>query len=76
MEVPRHLEGEGLTLIVVDKNIAPLATYRRPPLRGGEGRVVWQGDSPALLADTRVLHEYLGCSEPSFCRSGGPCPCD
>ena len=54
------LKGEGLTLIVVDKNIAPLARIADRHFVVEKGRVVWQGDSQALLADTRVLHEYLG----------------
>src|SRR6188474_605710 len=54
------LKGEGLTLIVVDKNIAPLARIADRHFVVEKGRVAWQGDSAALLADTRVLHEYLG----------------
>jgi len=54
------LKGEGLTLIVVDKNIAPLARIADRHFVVEKGRVAWQGDSAALLADTRVLREYLG----------------
>ena len=54
------LKGEGLTLIVVDKNIAPLARIADRHFVVEKGRVAWQGDSATLLADTRVLREYLG----------------
>ncbi len=54
------LKREGLTLIVVDKNIAPLARIADRHFVVEKGRVAWQGDSATLLADTKVLHEYLG----------------
>jgi len=54
------LKREGLTLVVVDKNIAPLARIADRHYVVEKGRVAWQGDSATLLADTRVLHEYLG----------------
>ena len=54
------LKREGLTLIVVDKNIAPLARLADRHYVVEKGRVAWQGDSPTLLADPRVLHDYLG----------------
>lgn len=54
------LKREGLTLIVVDKNIAPLARIADRHYIVEKGRVAWQGDSATLLADTRVLQEYLG----------------
>ncbi len=54
------LKREGLTLIVVDKNIAPLARIADRHFVVEKGRVAWQGDSAALLADARVMHEYLG----------------
>jgi len=54
------LKREGLTLIVVDKNIAPLARIADRHFVVEKGRVAWQGDSATLLADTRVLREYLG----------------
>jgi branched-chain amino acid transport system ATP-binding protein len=54
------LKREGLTLIVVDKNIAPLARIADRHYVVEKGRVAWEGDSATLLADTRVLHDYLG----------------
>ncbi len=54
------LKREGLTLIVIDKNIAPLARIADRHYVVEKGRVAWQGDSAALLADTRVLRDYLG----------------
>ncbi len=54
------LKGDGLTLIVVDKNIAPLARIADRHYIVEKGRVAWQGDSASMLADPRVLREYLG----------------
>ena len=54
------LKREGLTLIVIDKNIAPLARLADRHYIVEKGRVAWSGDSSALLGDPRLLHQYLG----------------
>jgi len=55
-----ELKREGLTLIVIDKNIAPLARLADRHYIVEKGRVAWQGDSQALLADPALLHQYVG----------------
>ena len=54
------LKHEGLTLIVIDKNIAPLARLADRHYVVEKGRVAWHGDSQALLADPALLHQYVG----------------
>jgi branched-chain amino acid transport system ATP-binding protein len=54
------LKAEGLTLIVIDKNIAPLARLADRHYVVEKGRVAWHGDSKALLADPALLHQYVG----------------
>jgi branched-chain amino acid transport system ATP-binding protein len=54
------LKGEGLTLIVIDKNIAPLSRLADRHYIVEKGRVAWHGDSAALMADPALLHRYLG----------------
>ena len=54
------LKHEGLTLIVIDKNIAPLARLADRHYIVEKGRVAWHGDSQALLADPALLHQYVG----------------
>ena len=55
-----ELKREGLTLIVIDENIAPLARLADRHYIVEKGRVAWQGDSQALLADPALLHQYVG----------------
>jgi len=54
------LKRDGLTLIVIDKNIAPLARLADRHYIVEKGRVAWHGDSQALLADPAILHQYVG----------------
>ena len=54
------LKREGLTMIVVDKNIVPLKRLADRHLIVEKGRVVWSGDTGALDAQPEVLHRYVG----------------
>jgi len=55
-----ELKAEGLSLIVIDKNLGPLLTLADRHFVMEKGQVVWSGDSDALRADPAVVHEYLG----------------
>jgi branched-chain amino acid transport system ATP-binding protein len=55
-----ELKAEGLSLIVIDKNLGPLLDLADRHFVIEKGQVVWSGDSTALRADPRVVHEYLG----------------
>jgi len=54
------LKREGLTLIVIDKNIGPLTRLADRHFIVEKGRIAWSGDSAALLASPEVLHRYVG----------------
>ena len=55
-----RLKAEGLSLIVIDKNIAPLLRLADRHCIVEKGRVVWSGTSEALRAKPELLHEYVG----------------
>jgi len=54
------LKAEGLTMIVVDKNIGPLTRLADRHFVVEKGRVVWSGTSAELTAQPDVLHRYVG----------------
>ncbi|MFO1323053.1 MAG: ABC transporter ATP-binding protein [Burkholderiales bacterium] len=54
------LKRDGLTLIVIDKNIGPLARLADRHYIVEKGRIAWSGDSAALTADPAILHQYVG----------------
>jgi branched-chain amino acid transport system ATP-binding protein len=55
-----RLKADGLALIVIDKNIAPLLRLADRHVILEKGRVVWQGTSNELRAQPGVLHQYVG----------------
>jgi branched-chain amino acid transport system ATP-binding protein len=55
-----RLKAEGLSLIVIDKNIAPLLRLADRHFIVEKGRVVWHGCSDALRAKPELLSEYVG----------------
>lgn len=54
------LKAEGLSLIVIDKNLGPLLDLADRHFVLEKGLVVWSGTSTELRADPRIVHEYLG----------------
>ena len=54
------LKREGLTLVVIDKNIGPLLKLADRHYIVEKGRIAWSGDSQALAAAPDVLHRYVG----------------
>jgi len=55
-----ELKDEGLSLIVIDKNLGPLLELADRHFVLEKGVVVWSGTSDALRAEPRIVHEYLG----------------
>ncbi|MEP7330277.1 MAG: ABC transporter ATP-binding protein [Betaproteobacteria bacterium] len=55
-----QLKREGLTLLVIDKNIGPLTRLADMHYIVEKGRIVWSGDSAALKSQPEVLHQYVG----------------
>ncbi|MDB5591310.1 ABC transporter ATP-binding protein [Enterovirga sp.] len=54
-----RLKGEGLSILVIDKNIDALARLADRHVVLEKGRVVWTGTSADLLADPAVKDRYL-----------------
>jgi branched-chain amino acid transport system ATP-binding protein len=54
------IKGEGMSVIVVDKDIQRLMTLADHHLILVKGEVVFSGDGPALAADPALLHRHLG----------------
>ena len=54
------LKREGLTLVVIDKNISALLALADRHYIVEKGRIAWSGNSAALAAEPDVLHRYVG----------------
>lgn len=54
------LKAEGLSQIVIDKNIKPLLKFADHHFILEKGRVVWNGNSEELGRSPEVIHQYLG----------------
>jgi len=56
----KELKAQGLTLVVIDKNLGPLLELADRHFIIEKGRVVWSGDSASLRSAPHIVHEYLG----------------
>jgi len=54
------IKAEGMAILIVDKNLAPLLALADHHHIVEKGRVVWQGGSDALRADRGIWSRYLG----------------
>ena len=54
------LKAEGLSILAIDKNLAPLKRLGDRHFIVEKGRTVWQGTTLALEADPTIAHRYLG----------------
>jgi len=55
-----RLKGEGLAILLIDKDVAALARVADRHYVLEKGRVVWSGSSAELGANPEVQHRYLG----------------
>ena len=55
-----RLKGEGLSLLVIDKDVKALTQVADRHYVLEKGRVVWSGSSAELAADRNVQQRYLG----------------
>jgi branched-chain amino acid transport system ATP-binding protein len=55
-----RLKGEGLSILLIDKDVAALARVADRHYVLEKGRVVWSGSSAELSANAEVQHRYLG----------------
>ncbi|MGE0799854.1 MAG: ABC transporter ATP-binding protein [Lautropia sp.] len=56
----QSLKAEGMSMLVVDKNLKSLLPLADHHYIVEKGRIAWHGDSAALAADTALQHRYLG----------------
>lgn len=54
------LKSQGLSLVVIDKNLGPLLDLADRHFVIEKGKVVWAGSSDELRRDAGVVHEFLG----------------
>jgi branched-chain amino acid transport system ATP-binding protein len=55
-----RLKAEGLSLLVIDKDVRALGRVADRHYVLEKGRVVWSGSSAELAADANVQQRYLG----------------
>ena len=55
-----QLKAQGLSILVIDKDVKALTKVADRHYVLEKGRVVWSGSSAELAADTNVQHRYLG----------------
>jgi branched-chain amino acid transport system ATP-binding protein len=55
-----ELKTQGLSILVIDKDVKALTRVADRHYVLEKGRVVWSGSSRELAADTNVQHRYLG----------------
>ena len=55
-----QLKNEGLTLLVIDKNIGPLTRLADMHYIVEKGSIAWSGNTAALISQPEVLHQYVG----------------
>jgi len=56
----QELKREGLSILVIDKDVKALTKVADRNYVLEKGRVVWSGSSTDLAADANVQHRYLG----------------
>ncbi|QHE93354.1 ABC transporter ATP-binding protein [Pandoraea fibrosis] len=56
----KQLKGSGLSILCIDKNLAPMLELGDRHYIVDKGRVAWQGDSPSLRQALPELQTYLG----------------
>jgi branched-chain amino acid transport system ATP-binding protein len=56
----QRLKTEGLSLLVIDKDVRALTSVADRHYVLEKGRVVWSGSSAELADDKSVQHRYLG----------------
>jgi len=56
----QRIKDDGLSILIVDKNVADLIKLADKHFVVEKGRVVWSGNSEELAADVDMQHRYLG----------------
>lgn len=56
----RILKSQGMSILLVDKNLPDVAALAERMLVMEKGRIVWSGASQVLCGDPQLQHRYLG----------------
>jgi branched-chain amino acid transport system ATP-binding protein len=56
----QRLRADGLSILLIDKHVEAVTAFADRHFILEKGRVVWQGDSASLRANTAVWQRYLG----------------
>jgi branched-chain amino acid transport system ATP-binding protein len=56
----QHLKAEGLSILLIDKNVQALTRVADAHYILEKGRIVWSGSSEALRERPEIQHRYLG----------------
>ena len=59
-EAIERLKHEGLSILVIDKDVKALTRVAERHYVLEKGRVVWSGSSADLAASADIQHRYLG----------------
>ena len=59
-EVIERLAATGLSLIIIDRDLAALAPLAHHLAVMEKGRIAWQGDPATFAADAALVHRHLG----------------
>ena len=54
------LRKDGMAILVIDKNLAPLLALADRHYIVEKGQIVWMGDSAAFKAEPEIHQKYLG----------------
>lgn len=57
-----NLKNEGLSQIVIDKNVGALMKFADRHFVMEKGKVVWHGDTSQLQAEPAIVQQYMGVS--------------
>ncbi|MEO0618378.1 MAG: ABC transporter ATP-binding protein [Pseudomonadota bacterium] len=55
-----RIKADGISILVVDKNVADLVRLADQHFIVEKGRVVWRGSSAELMHDSEIQQQYLG----------------
>ncbi|MDQ6618423.1 MAG: ABC transporter ATP-binding protein [Pseudomonadota bacterium] len=58
--IVNDIRARGIATLIVDKNYAAVTAIANRNVILVKGHVVYEGDSPTLLADPELLHRHLG----------------
>jgi branched-chain amino acid transport system ATP-binding protein len=54
-----RLKNEGMSLLVIDKNLKPMMGLANRHYVLEKGRIVWKGSSAELYASPEIMSQYL-----------------